>query len=252
VLIDWFTVGAQIVNFLVLVALLKYFLYGRIIRAMREREEKIAARLTEAQEREEEAKQELRSYQHKNEELGRQRDQMLARAREDADLERKRLLQEAREEVERTKIRWYEALAREKEVFLADLRQRVGRHIYDIARQALADLADAELEERLVAAFCERLERLDQDQRRALEDFSLADQEVVITSAFVLPEGAKSKIAGILQRYRGDVVKLEFRTSPEVISGIELKFYGHKIAWSLDNYLDELEEDLQGALEEEV
>ena len=31
-LIDWFTVVAQIVNFLVLVALLKHFLYGRLVR----------------------------------------------------------------------------------------------------------------------------------------------------------------------------------------------------------------------------
>ena len=30
-MIDWFTVIAQIVNFLILVALLRYFLYGRIM-----------------------------------------------------------------------------------------------------------------------------------------------------------------------------------------------------------------------------
>ena len=57
-LIDWFTVLAQIINFLVLVYLLKRFLYGRIIRAMDERERKIALRLEEAQGRKEEAEQE--------------------------------------------------------------------------------------------------------------------------------------------------------------------------------------------------
>ena len=36
-LIDWFTVGAQIVNFLVLVGLLKYFLYEPILKAMDKR-----------------------------------------------------------------------------------------------------------------------------------------------------------------------------------------------------------------------
>ena len=35
---DWFTVIAQIINFLILVALLKRFLYGPIIRAMERRE----------------------------------------------------------------------------------------------------------------------------------------------------------------------------------------------------------------------
>ena len=50
-LIDWFTVVAQIVNFLVLVALLKHFLYGRLVEAIDAREKRIAARLAEADEK---------------------------------------------------------------------------------------------------------------------------------------------------------------------------------------------------------
>jgi F-type H+-transporting ATPase subunit b len=38
--IDWFTLVAQIANFLILVALLKHFLYNRIIKAMDEREKR--------------------------------------------------------------------------------------------------------------------------------------------------------------------------------------------------------------------
>ena len=39
--IDWFVFFAQIVNFLLLVFLLKKFLYGRIVKAMDERERKV-------------------------------------------------------------------------------------------------------------------------------------------------------------------------------------------------------------------
>ena len=46
--IDWLTVVAQIVNFLVLVYLLKRFLYGPILQAMDDRQAGIAARLQEA------------------------------------------------------------------------------------------------------------------------------------------------------------------------------------------------------------
>jgi F-type H+-transporting ATPase subunit b len=252
VLIDWFTVGAQIINFLVLVGLLKYFLYGHITRAMREREDKIAARLAQAEEREKEAEQELESYQQRNQELARRRDQMLARAREEAGEERKKLLHEAREEVQRTKSRWYEAIGREKDAFLADLRHRAGQQIYAIARRALADLANADLEEHIIQAFSQRLEHLDEDKRQALRASLSADQGVVITSAFDLPAAAKERISKILRNYTGNGVKLDYRTSPEVISGIELRVPGHKIAWSLNNYLETLEENLQGALEEKV
>ena len=46
-LIDWFTVVAEIVNFLILVALLKRFLWGRLVQAIDEREKRISGRLAE-------------------------------------------------------------------------------------------------------------------------------------------------------------------------------------------------------------
>ena len=47
-LIDWFTVGAQAVNFLILVWLLRRFLYQPILRAIDTREQRIAAELAGA------------------------------------------------------------------------------------------------------------------------------------------------------------------------------------------------------------
>ncbi|MEQ8493043.1 MAG: F0F1 ATP synthase subunit B, partial [Gammaproteobacteria bacterium] len=54
-LIDWFTVAAQAINFLVLVWLLKRYLYRPILAAVDAREARVMARLTEAQLREREA-----------------------------------------------------------------------------------------------------------------------------------------------------------------------------------------------------
>ena len=54
-LIDWFTVLAQIINFLILIYLLKRFLYGPIIRAMEEREKKMVADQDRAKNAEKEA-----------------------------------------------------------------------------------------------------------------------------------------------------------------------------------------------------
>jgi F-type H+-transporting ATPase subunit b len=47
-LIDWFTVGAQVLNFLILVWLMKRFLYQPILDAIDAREQRIAAELANA------------------------------------------------------------------------------------------------------------------------------------------------------------------------------------------------------------
>jgi F-type H+-transporting ATPase subunit b len=72
-LIDWFTVVAQIINFLILVWLLKRFLYKPILNAIDAREKKIAKELADADAKKAEALKEREEFQHKNEELDQQR-----------------------------------------------------------------------------------------------------------------------------------------------------------------------------------
>ena len=91
-LIDPFTVGAQIVNFLILVGLLKYFLYGPIVSAMDKREEKIRSRLNDAERKKEEAEAERSGYEKERKEMEDQREKLLEEAEDEAEQRRKKLL----------------------------------------------------------------------------------------------------------------------------------------------------------------
>jgi F-type H+-transporting ATPase subunit b len=252
-LIDWFTVIAQIVNFLVLVFLLKHFLYGRIINAMNQREENIASRLEEAEKRKKEAEQEAEIYRKKNQEWDEKREEMLSRAEEEAGARRKGLIEKAREEVDQMKARWHEAIQREKNSFLQDLRQRAGRQIYAIARRALKDLANADLEERIIDVFIDRIRDLDENSRKGIvRSIKKADKNVIINSAFELPQSIQQRITEAIRAPLGDGIEVKFQTSPDMILGLELKAHGYKIAWSLDNYFESLESEIREALEEET
>ena len=239
-LIDWFTVVAQIINFLILVFLLRRFLYRPIVTMMANRRERIEADLAAAERKREEAREEIETYRSKNEELDEQRQSLLQEAKEAADSERLRLLSEAREEVEKARNRWQQALDEEKEAFLLDLRQHVGEHSYQVMRRALVDLADTELEERITAVFLRRLTELDADERQLLQQASGANW--TIQSAFELPPERRDEIRRQLAEaldYEGD---LQFHRNSDLICGLELQSPDHKVAWTIDSYLDELEE----------
>ncbi len=62
-LIDWFTVGAQALNFLILVWLMKRFLYKPILHAIDEREKRIATELANADKKKAEAQKGERRVQ---------------------------------------------------------------------------------------------------------------------------------------------------------------------------------------------
>src|ERR1700679_1223290 len=96
-LIDWFTVGAQALNFLVLVWLMKRFLYKPVLHAIDEREKRVAAELADAASKRAEADTEREEFQKKQAEADEQHDALLKKATDEADAERRRLLDAARQ-----------------------------------------------------------------------------------------------------------------------------------------------------------
>src|SRR6185312_11044708 len=95
-LIDWFTVGAQALNFLILVWLMKRFLYKPILHAIDEREKRIATELADADAKKAEAQKERDEFQQKNEQLDQERTEMRGRMKDEVKAERQQLLDEAR------------------------------------------------------------------------------------------------------------------------------------------------------------
>lgn len=252
-LFDWFTVVAQIVNFLVLVLLLKYFLYGRILNAMDRREERITSQLEEARQKRKEAGEEADSYRQKSRDLEERREEAMAQAQQEAQEKKNDLIERAREEVERLRERWKESVRQEKDGFLQEIKQGAAERIYAIARQMLQDLAHSDLEERVIEVFLEQIRGLKEGQRRKMkEKFHGMSEVPVIQSAFEISGKSQKKIMATLGQNFGKEMEWRFEKNPEMVLGIELKVNGHKIAWSLDHYLTSLERKITAAVEEET
>ena len=251
--IDWFVLFCQIFNFLLLMYLLKRFLYGRIIKAMDDREAKIAARFAEAEELKIKANESAELYDKRNQLLTEKSEQMFNEATVAAEAKRKELMEKVREDVDQIKERWQDMLIREQEAFFHDLRQRASKQIYATARRALADLADADLEQRIVDVFIRRIRELDkvksEEIRKAIRS---GGNRVVVQSAFGVSEEKGRQIEDALKKQITNGFTIRYMMEPEIISGIELRVNGHKIAWSLSDYLETLEEGFAHALMEEA
>src|SRR5471032_3007808 len=124
-LIDWFTIISQVVNFLILVWLLKRFLYRPILNAIDAREKRIAKELADANAKKAEAQKERDEFQHKNEEIDQQRAALLSKATDEAKAERQRLLDEARTAADALAAKRQEALKSEQKSLSEALSRRV-------------------------------------------------------------------------------------------------------------------------------
>ncbi len=249
--IDWFTLIAQVVNFLVLVWLLRRFLYGRIVRAMDEREAGIMSRLEEAARKRSEAEREAEDYRVEKRKLDEERERILARAREEAESGRQKSVEEARADVAMLKAEWLGSLQREKDELLRELRERTGRQVLAVARRALAELAGVELEQHMVAVFLEHVGKLDPGQREAMaEAIRRSDREVELRTAFPVNADSRERITRCLREHVEDGLTVRFEVEPDLGCGIELRAHSHRMQWNMESYLDRLEETFFQSLEE--
>jgi F-type H+-transporting ATPase subunit b len=148
---------------------------------------------------------------------------------------------------------WVETIERDKKSFVQDLRKMAGNQVYAIARKAFRDLADADAEERSITAFLVHLKGMSKKTREALATFIKdAGNELIVRSSFEIPAKMRERITGSLRRKIADGIEIRYEVASELIMGVELKIKGHKIAWSLQDYLDTLEEHALEALEVEA
>jgi F-type H+-transporting ATPase subunit b len=248
--IDWFVFFSQIVNLLILVYLLKRFLYGRIISAMDAREAKIASTFEEAEKSRAEAREAAEKYEKTLKDLESRYEEMMNKAREEVETHRREMLEKVREEIDQMQTRWFETLRSERQSFLYELRRLAGTQIYAIARHVLKDLADFDLEEKIVDVVVERLENMAEEERQEFREAVANGGKIIVQSAFEVPRGARDKLDQAIRRCIAKEMLIDYEKSADVTSGFELKMDGHKVAWSMKEYLDTLEESFYRALYE--
>jgi F-type H+-transporting ATPase subunit b len=249
-LIDWFTVGAQALNFVILVWLMRRFLYRPVLRAIDEREKKIAAELADADGKRAEAKKERDEFQHKNEEFEQQRAALWSKATDDAKAERQRLFDEARKAADALSAKRRDTLEGEARSLNRALSRRAQQEVFGIARKALADLAATSLEERVGAVFTRRLREMDGTVKAGIaEAIKTAAAPALVRTAFDLPAEQRAVIQNALNETFSADVRVRFETAQDLVSGIELITTGQKVGWSIAEYLGSLEKGVRELLE---
>jgi F-type H+-transporting ATPase subunit b len=227
-------------------------LYGPIVRAMRAREERIAERLNEAEQNRKDAEEKAERYAEKKREIERNRDELIQEAREEASQERQRLLKESRQEVDRQRRQWRQALQRDQEDFVADLRRQAAELSLHAARRALAELADEDLEDRMYRSFRDRFDGLSQERLEELRHH-LGDGEANINfrSSFEVSDERKQEWADTIRQTLDTEAKVAFEHVPDLICGIELDVGGYSFGWNVKEFLHDLDGEFMEHLRSE-
>ncbi|MGJ7459763.1 F0F1 ATP synthase subunit delta [Halomonas sp. MA07-2] len=241
--IDWVTVLAQIANFLVLVWLLKRFLYKPILNGIDSREAEIAEQMGEAARIQQKAEAVEADFVAKKQQLLVDQAALADRVRQEAEQQRNALLAEAREKLEQERLDSQAHLARERERFTTELYKASAETLYQLAGRALHDLADERLEEHIARHVVSQLAPLSEELAAAAGNA----EEAVATTHAPLTEGARRKVKVALEPLVPGI-PLRFTTDDSQSPGLVLRIGSIQLDWTVDSYTDEL----VGLLEERL
>jgi F-type H+-transporting ATPase subunit b len=248
-LIDWFTVGAQALNFILLVWLMKRFLYQPVLDAIAAREKRIADQIADATAKQTLASTERKTFEDKNSAFDQQRAGLLDKAKADAQAEGLRLADAAQKAAASLGAQREQALATQAAHLQQLIAGRAAHEVFAVARKTLADMATTSLEERMVEVFARRLGELPDADRRKLGDAVKASAEpVLMRSRFELPAAQQATLRQAVNTAFSADVPLRFDLAADAVCGIELSAGGQKLAWTIAEYLSDLEHDVAALL----
>ena len=248
-LIDWFTVGAQALNFIVLVGLLKHFLYQPVLDAIAAREQRIAEQIKDAAAKETRAEAERKMFEDKITAFDRQRADLMSKATADADAEGSRLAEAVKKAALTLADQHRRALASQAEQLQQTIAGRAAKEVFAVARKTLSDLANVDLESCMVEVFTRRLRELPgPDRTQFAAALKPGAEPALVRSYFVLPAEQQAAIEGAVNACFSTTVPLRFETAAGAVCGVELSAGGQKLAWTIGEYLRDLQHEVAGLL----
>ena len=238
-LINWFTVLAQVVNFLVLIYFLKRFLYSPILKAMNAREKRIADRLNDAEAARQKARACAQESAKERQAIEDQKEALLADARIAVQQWQETATGQAYQKIKASRKAWQESLEEEKDLFSRQLKSRVAELVFFVSRKVLSDLAREDFDVRIIDVFLEKVKT----EKETLREKNLQTQkQVTIQSGFKLNAKIKARITDSIKTLFPRAANIGFEVEPEFGFGIRLLSGDWKVEWNLYWYMQGMED----------
>jgi F-type H+-transporting ATPase subunit b len=245
--IDWWTLGLQAINFLVLVWLLWRFLYRPVREVIEKRKAMADEAFAKADKKTQEAEAARQGFADSQAKLAQDRQDLLKKVHEELEAERQKVLDAARNESESMIDAAQTAIAGERAAALDEMRSQAAALAADLAAgllrkagtNALSEVFLEELDKQLKALPAAELSRLK-------KDLAANAARVDIVTAEALKAGERTRWTARIEAALGGKIKAKFVADPAILGGAELRFPHAVLKFTWEDQLKKAEDELQG------
>jgi F-type H+-transporting ATPase subunit b len=232
---DWWTFALQSINFVVLVWLLRRFLYRPVQEIISKRRLVAEQVLADAEAKAESAESEKQQAEKERVALDKQRDRILQEAHESVKAEREKILKQARQDAKKIVETAQGTAAREREQALKDVKAEIADLAAEIASRMLKTVSGNDLSDAFLSRLHEEIKSLPAEELERLQgDLSKSGTSLKIATAIPLDAAARKRWSSRICTTLGIKTKPEFVVAPDLVGGAELRFPHAvlKFSWS--------------------
>lgn len=252
--IDFFTFFAQMFNLLLLLYLLRRFLYLPVLKAVDERQKFIERELKKAASSHKAALQMETECKRKMSEIDMQKQEILAQTRKDALLLSEKLSDEAKAQLEADKLLWKQRLEADKNTFNLAMQNLIVEHFNRLADSALRQMADVSLNDLMLTKLKEKIENLPFRKKQEFKAAYQNKKQLIVRSAQkILPEQRQKFEEFLLGQFElSKETKFKFEIDKKLVCGVSLQAEEQLIEWNLAAYLTEFQKNMENDVQQLV
>ncbi|MDG6778808.1 F0F1 ATP synthase subunit delta [Thiomicrorhabdus sp. zzn3] len=228
----------EVINFLVLMWILKHFLYRPVLNALEKRRASIAEKIKRADNKMAEAEALQAQYHQRLQKWDAEKQQLQQTLQQELQETRKAQMTKLQNELAEKREKNQVNLQQELDQTLKQYQSQAHHQGAQFASKILHKVAGPEVEQHLLSLLLEQFTQLDEDKKNRLKKACQeASQHIEISSAYPLPDQQRQRLTDALTELCEDPVTLSFDEDKALLAGLRI----HIGAWSLRlNLRDEL------------
>lgn len=248
--IDFFTFFAQIINLLILLFLLKKFLYLPVLKVLEERKNLLENDYKLAEIARKKAEILARNAQEEYSKVEEEKQKILAKSHTKAQELEQKLNDEARKEFEKARQNWKNKLVSEQNTFDLALQNLIAEYFQKFATGALDQMADITLNQLFLNKLMQKISSQKKKEKSEFMHEFLSSNELELISAEGLTSQAKQNFKDFLKSefLLDENIKVKFSIDKNLICGVALKAKEQVIEWNLADYIAEFSNNLNTAV----
>lgn len=221
--LNWSTFLLEIINFLVLVWILKRFLYRPILSVLDKRRKSIEENLNEATNRHTQAIELEQQYKKRLEDWALEKQQLKEVLQNEIQTERTRRLEQLQTELANEREKAAVVEQRHLAESLRQYQENAHEQGARFASQLLTAVANDELESRLFDLLIKTFDELDEEQQMTLVNACQSASEIIsVISAYTLSETQHEQLELKLSTLCKQSVKINYEQDPQLLAGLRI------------------------------